>query len=125
VLRMQKFLSWNRLYRSTIVEWIADLDILGVLGNLIRWPYVKCNNGIGELPTEIKKLTAIDSWEEFLDRPEGSIGIARAHCIWVARLTLVATSLSQGIPTILCPRETCWKRFEAGVSSLPDLVVVH
>jgi hypothetical protein len=106
-------------------KWIADLDILGVLGELERWQHVKCNHGIGELPTGIKKFTAIDSWEEFLDRPEDSIGIARAHCNWVARLTLVATSLSQGIPTILCSRETCWKCFEFNVSTSHDLVVVH
>jgi hypothetical protein len=82
-----------------------------------------CSHGIGELPT--KKFTSIDTWDEFLDRSEGSVGIARAHGNWVARLTLVATSLSQGVPTMLCPRATCWKCFESQILNIPDLVVVH
>ncbi|KAF4622802.1 hypothetical protein G7Y89_g14223 [Cudoniella acicularis] len=49
-------------------KWIADLDILGVLGNLLRYKQEDCSHGIGELPA--KKFTAIDTWDEFLDRPE-------------------------------------------------------
>ncbi|KAG4439469.1 hypothetical protein IFR05_005048 [Cadophora sp. M221] len=89
-------------------KWIADLDILGVLGKLVTYEQMDCTHGKGELPID-RKFTSIDTWDEFLDRHEDSIGIARAHCNWVARLTLAATSLSQGVPTMLCPTNTGWK----------------
>ena len=106
-------------------KWVADLDILGVLKNLRYYEQRDCSHGIGVLPK--KKFTSIDTWDEFLDRSEASIGIARAHQNGVARLTLVATSLSQGLFTVLCPENTCWKCFEIDFEENlpPDLVVVH
>lgn len=105
-------------------KWVADLDILKVIDKLVFYKQGTCDHGVGELPT--RPFTSIDSWEEFLDRPVSKIGIARAHRNWVARLTLIATSLSQDLHTILCPETVCWKCFESSMlTSLPDMVVVH
>lgn len=62
------------------------------------------------------QLTAIDSWEEFLDKPE-SAAIVRAHDNWAARLALTVLSEYQGQRTWVLKGVPCWQCM--GLSSKP------
>ncbi|MCJ1442089.1 MAG: hypothetical protein MMC23_002581 [Stictis urceolatum] len=70
-------------------KWVADLDIVGInFKALTRIP-----STVGEhrhsLTQKAVDYTSIDSWEEFLDKPE-TVGIFRASNNWVARLAAVS-----------------------------------
>ncbi|KAH8750494.1 hypothetical protein F5882DRAFT_369451 [Hyaloscypha sp. PMI_1271] len=100
-------------------KWVADLNVLEALGSktLARingTPVEICPHKTEELPRIA--LTAIDSWEEFLDLPSKP-SVVRACGNWVARLSLAATGIRQRSGTkagriLLCGDKFCWKCFE-------------
>lgn len=94
-------------------KWVADLDILSALKDtklhkiVARKGYCRCGNH----PPFHKApylVTAIDSWDELLDRPENA-GIVRAHENWLARLALTSVSIQCQYKTVLLTDSPCWK----------------
>lgn len=76
-------------------KWVADLDILCIdFTNLVRLVMpTKCSGhtkGNGDYD-----YTALDTWEELLDRPKG-VGVFRARGNWAARLAAVSILSQQG-----------------------------
>lgn len=53
-------------------------------------------------------LISVDSWHEFLDRPQGA-AVFRAHGNWQARLAAAALSVSRGQLTLVFGAHVCWK----------------
>lgn len=93
-------------------QWVADLDVLKHVPR--RRFRGGCSSDDRCLSTSHSKsavppfqLTAIDSWEEFLDKPE-SVSIVRAHDNWAARLALTVLSLHQGQHTYVLKGIPCW-----------------
>ena len=41
-------------------------------------------------------LVAIDNWDEFLQPPDGSVSVVRAHDNWLARLAFTVASVQLG-----------------------------
>lgn len=82
-------------------EWVADIDIISIfdLGIILLAADCHCH-GEGAGVT-----TAVDSWEEVLDRPE-NVAVVRAHGNWAARLAVLAVCHNQsaGDVTIVDPR---------------------
>lgn len=100
-------------------EWVADLDVLGAS----RRPQFKrlemeecCDVGHHTRNSKRKgvsnlhmSLTSIDSWNEFLDRPQNP-SIFRASGNWLARLSAATLSTQQGFETVILPDNSsfCW-----------------
>ncbi|QPC72442.1 hypothetical protein HYE68_003194 [Fusarium pseudograminearum] len=91
-------------------KWVGDLDILGSLAsmNLIRVGHdASC---VAEPTTSAVlncRLTSIDNWEEFLDRPKNA-AVARAHRNWLARLVLTSFAIERGYKVFVFPESVCW-----------------
>ena len=105
-------------------EWIADLDILGLLNiQELEFPLpeelrdhirqlkrlqrckFQCNHverGIGSA-----QLVAIDQWHELLDPPM-SAGVVRAHGNWVGRLATAVTAFQKGHKVYIIEGDACW-----------------
>jgi hypothetical protein len=91
-------------------DWVADLDILRALQN-------SCFIRINKRPTCRHKfrrtpsfaLTSIDSWNEYLDQPQGAT-IFRANKNWEARLSAAVLSVQCNLKTVLLRDENvvCW-----------------
>ena len=104
---------------------IADLNVLEALGSKtlarVNGTSVEiCPHKTEELPRIA--LTAIDSWEEFLDFPSKP-SVVRACGNWVARLSLAATGIRQRSGTkagriLLCDDKFCWKCYEDSQASV-------
>ncbi|PNP48805.1 hypothetical protein TGAMA5MH_00260 [Trichoderma gamsii] len=94
-------------------EWVADLDILSAIDES-RWERMpspskkKCQHEPGEKKPGFK-LTSIDSWDEFLDKPYNSC-IFRASNNWLARLSAAALNANLGSRTIVLDtsKSPCW-----------------
>jgi hypothetical protein len=54
-------------------------------------------------------MTAIESWEEFLERPEGP-AVVRASKNWLARIATAALGV-QRHDRVLVGEEVCWECF--------------
>lgn len=93
-------------------QWVADLDVLKSLSralNQIERAPAKCMSSAPQHPQSavpLFPLTAIDNWEEFLDKPE-SAGIVRASGNWSARLALTVLSLDRGDATYILKGLPC------------------
>jgi hypothetical protein len=96
-------------------EWVADLDVLGSLRSSSVFRLTTCQNDLhlqGEQKmhcnlSNIPRLTSVDSWHEFLDRP-GHCAIVRSHGNWLGRLAATCLSVQQGHPTTILPSQICW-----------------
>ncbi|KAK4059674.1 hypothetical protein Trihar35433_10721 [Trichoderma harzianum] len=106
-------------------EWIADLDILGAIDESMweRMPNSskkECRHQQEE-NTPRFKLTSIDSWDEFLDKPSNSC-IFRASNNWLARLSAAALNANLGSRTIVLDtsKSPCWDCLGDLVSNSPD-----
>ncbi|KAF5234251.1 hypothetical protein FAUST_7711 [Fusarium austroamericanum] len=91
-------------------KWVGDLDILGSLAsmNLIRVSHDE--SCVAEPTTSAVlncRLTSIDNWEEFLDRPKNAV-VARAHRNWLARLVLTSFAIERGYKVFVFPESVCW-----------------
>ncbi len=53
------------------------------------------------------ELVTIDSWHEFLDRPDGP-SVFRARDNWQARLAAAALSISRGQVPLVFEQKVCW-----------------
>ena len=88
---------------------VADLDVLFALELSKLYPLVRrpdCESKpAGHKPNF--DLTAIDSWEELIEPPQGA-GVIRAHGNWQARLAAAAVSIMLGYRTILFQGHGCW-----------------
>lgn len=102
-------------------EWIADLDILGALESKdfsrIERRQIDCLHSDKSKHKKQQRramlnsrLTSIDSWTEFLDRPQ-HVGIVRSHKNWLGRLAAAVLSVQQGYDTRVLPDELCWNCF--------------
>lgn len=105
-------------------EWIADLDILSAIDES-RWermpsPSNKSRHQHGENKPRFK-LTSIDSWDEFLDKPYNSC-IFRASNNWLARLSAAALNANLGSRTIVLDtsKSPCWDCLNDLSSNLLD-----
>jgi hypothetical protein len=88
-------------------EWVAALDVLPIFQSpLLRTIQPSCNHLAEEVPEF--ELTMVDSWDEFVDRPEGA-AVVRAHGNWLARLAAATVSISKGHLTILFGKNLCWE----------------
>jgi hypothetical protein len=96
-------------------EWVADLDILGALQKDSVWKFnVKwdeCQHKRHQLVPTFR-VTSIDSWNEFLDRPRNAC-LFRARNNWLARLAATALNIRQGFKTVVLEDtgRTCWECF--------------
>ena len=101
-------------------KWVADLDILGIdFQRLIRLEIDSSCPGSHNGPV-VYDYTSIDSWEEFLDKPD-CVGIFRAHGNWPARLAAVSILSQQDqihSVGIVDSKESCLKCLEANVCHL-------
>jgi hypothetical protein len=106
-------------------KWIADLDILKSLREsslLFRPPTKKvpdlCSMPPGEEPPgedapngiaeSIKKtLTVLESWPEFLERPERN-SIFMADNNWQAKLAATSITIAQGCEAHILSKDPCW-----------------
>jgi len=98
-------------------KWVADLDVLKALGSeflvgVDQSSVGVCSHKKDQLPSIA--LTAIDSWDEFLDLPSYP-SVVRARGNWVARLSLAVAGINQfsntnsGRRILLCKDTFCWK----------------
>lgn len=107
-------------YLETVVSvydrglWVADLNILESLqSELLRSLEISglgsISEGCGHQANTrlMTKLTSVDNWNEFLDKPENG-SVARAHRSWLARLALTSISVQRGDHTMVVPEEICW-----------------
>jgi hypothetical protein len=90
--------------------WIADLDILRGLQSpyLVRLGQIDdCVHQSQAVPPFY--LSSIDSWNEYLDRPE-TAAIFRANTNWQARLAATVLNGQRSRPTILLREQKtlCW-----------------
>lgn len=105
-------------------QWVADLDVLRSLSralNQIERAPGQCMSSAPQHPKSavpLFPLTAIDNWEEFLDKPE-SPGIVRASGNWTARLALTVLSLDRGDATYILKGLPCWRCIESTKGSQP------
>lgn len=90
-------------------EWIADLDILPIFRNPLFRPvkHTCCNHETSHCGRDFG-LTMVDSWEEFIDRPDGD-AVVRAHGNWLARLAATSVCVSKGQLTIIFDKKLCWQ----------------
>ena len=97
-------------------QWTADLDVLGTMASriLVR----QCKGCLGGKHVKQGKkgkdaqhkshvLTSIQSWAEFLERPEER-GIVQAYQNWQARLAATSVSLAQNHHTLVFSDDICW-----------------
>lgn len=105
-------------------RWIADLDILSAFKRGCsqfdhdyyykprceheKSPNKEYNMGAREL-CDMYPMTAIESWEEFLERPEGP-AVVRASKNWLARIATAALGV-QRHDRVLVGEEVCWECF--------------
>ncbi|KAK7911106.1 hypothetical protein PG985_013587 [Apiospora marii] len=89
-------------------RWVADLDILPAFASpLLRRVHEQgtcCHLAKDLVESE---LIALDTWEEFLDRPSED-SVLRARRNWQARLAATALSVARGDLTILLGDQPCW-----------------
>lgn len=91
-------------------NWVADLDILRSMRSLRLRQVQSCyqhNEEEASFENFSTQLTAIDSWEEFLESPD-SVAIVRAQANWQARLAAVALGIQRGHEVLILPEKTCW-----------------
>ncbi|KAH8748742.1 hypothetical protein BGZ57DRAFT_776386 [Hyaloscypha finlandica] len=105
-------------------RWIADLDILSAFKRGCsqfdhdyyykprceheKSPNKEYNMGARDL-CDMYPMTAIESWEEFLERPEGP-AVVRASKNWLARIATAALGV-QRHDRVLVGEEVCWECF--------------
>ena len=97
-------------------SWVADLDIW----NISRKPDDVQRKWIQHLPlicshndaeqadfSYLAKLTSIDNWYEFLDRPQNAM-IVRAKGNWTARLAFATAAANMQQPLVVGSEKICW-----------------
>lgn len=92
-------------------KWIADLDILGSLASTGLYR-IRCSpacvSGSTCTSAILKcRLTSIDNWEEFLDRPRNAV-VVRAYRNWLARLALTSFAIGRGYQVMVLSKSICW-----------------
>jgi hypothetical protein len=117
-------------------QWIGDIDVLSLLNSetvnstrksageiCAMRTFASCCHSPPERcyqnSANLARIISIDSWEEFLDLPMGSV-IFRGHGNWLARLAAAAISVQKGLETVILPDDVCWKCYR--LASEPDLV---
>ncbi|KAL8719747.1 MAG: hypothetical protein Q9225_003291 [Loekoesia sp. 1 TL-2023] len=121
-------------------SWMADVDLLHLAHNVLRQQDM-CSRLV-ILPTTcehepsnkndtsfIAKLTSIDNWYEFIDRP-GNAAVVRAFGNWVARLALAAIPRADDETLLVVSKNICWacvrSRLERWQDRNPDrLFILH
>jgi hypothetical protein len=96
-------------------DWIADLNVLGIINDPKCHRLPLCNNKSHDCkavynPEKTQNtLTSIDSWLELLDLPNNGC-IVRSEGNWCGRLATAAVSIQRGYTTLLLPNATsnCW-----------------
>lgn len=99
-------------------EWVADVDPLLLMplvgrGASLRKLPAKATCSHPKIARANEDITAVDSWDELLDKPDG-VFVIRAGENWVARLALTLVAYQQLQKTYktfaitLCPPEVCW-----------------
>lgn len=90
-------------------KWVADLDVLDTAKSSklsrLEGPFKSCGHGPNAMPHH--ELTAVDNWQEFLDRENGPV-VVRAWQNPVARLATATVSIMQGYRTVLVRGKICW-----------------
>ena len=97
---------------DSIGKWVADLDVLSALDKM---SYL-FEPGLGskrycthQSDSLVFNSTAVDSWDEFLDKPSTSF-VFRARKNWIARLAAATISVQRSDRTVILPSEAkiCW-----------------
>lgn len=92
-------------------HWMGDLNILPVLQDplfrIITEKNSTCKHTQKTNVPSAEELISIDSWYEFLDRPEGPV-VFRAHGNWMARLAAVSMSVVKNNLTLVFGENICW-----------------
>ncbi|MCJ1393487.1 hypothetical protein MMC18_006362 [Xylographa bjoerkii] len=97
-------------------SWVADLDILNPImarnaipQNNIRYLPLICSHNDAEQAdsSHLARLTSIDNWYEFLDRPQNAM-IVRAKGNWTARLALATVTANMQQSLIIGSEKICW-----------------
>ncbi|MCJ1437562.1 hypothetical protein MMC27_006949 [Xylographa pallens] len=97
-------------------SWVADLDIWNTnrkLDNFLKkniqhLPSL-CSHSDAEQAdfSYLAKLTSIDNWYEFLDRPQNAM-IVRAKGNWTARLAFATATANMQQPLVVGSEKICW-----------------
>lgn len=101
--------------------WVADLDILKALESpgLTRI-YTSCDHEPSKIYSKSlhrDQLTSLQSWIEFLERPEFR-SIVCMHENWQARLATTAISIAQSHNVIILPCDVCWGCVDTAIREL-------
>ena len=118
-------------------KWIADLNIMACLTgrNMTRLACRSRDRGTssegrpkGEADCQATysdalkgshlSLVSIDNWDEFLQPPDGSVSVVRAHKNWLARLAFTVASVQLGRHPMLLPKDVCWSCCNERLSTL-------
>ncbi|MCJ1380323.1 hypothetical protein MMC17_003426 [Xylographa soralifera] len=97
-------------------SWVADLDIWNavrepndVQRKLIQHLPLVCSHSDAEQAdfSYLAKLTSIDKWYEFLDRPQNAM-VVRAKGNWTARLAFATATANMEQPLVVGSEKICW-----------------
>ena len=102
-------------------QWIGDLDVLPNLekAKTRSGNFATCSHDQESQATVPERIVAIDSWEEFIDRPE-TTSIVRSYGNWMARLAATIMGTQLGHPTIILPKLACKTCVSEFVQALKD-----
>ena len=110
--------------------WVADLDLASAmtarsLGQLCRRLH-PCSHSQAEHTDfeDFGTVTAIDSWDEFLDPPPNTF-VVRAKDNWLARLAVTAVSSQKQQLVLLASQQLCWQCIRDAYPDRPQCVVVY
>ena len=90
-------------------EWVADLDALNTVDNIMLLRVPCPGHRHQSTPTNRQEeLTAISNWAELLERPNDDV-VALAHNNWQARLAIASVALMQNSWVVLLQGEFCYR----------------